>query len=289
MKTSTPRKTSLRKFLAAFFPQGEGVFEKPRYTYRAAQAIIETATQRPFQDFRQFVEDNLPAPRYVAVGTAVPPRGNRRLVNELVEETWTPKIATFDSTSIADIARFAGDGPPTAGWVVAQRLRAATCDCDDAIYESSIHGLLHVACGRTAKSAVVGDFLEHVQSITITPADDATYNGFYPSLPGDDVVHYNPGGRQTRDSDGRPMDTISRFQDGIVLRAEDGTPLRGGKEIRGGRREHAELTKDMVHIDAGARAHQERLAKQRKAQEKKELRDFVEREVRKQPRVLGEL
>lgn len=115
-------------------------------------------------------------------------------------------------------------------------------------------------------------------SIGMQTNDDATYNGFYPTLLGSDVAHANYG-----------APGMAEHQGGHALRAPDGSVIRGGAEIRQGRREYRERTRGYILWDAGTRKHMARLDAEKKAKKKADDRAFIEREVRKMSPRLGEL
>lgn len=77
-------------------------------------------------------------------------------------------------------------------------------------------------------------FAEHIQSLQIQPTDDH-YNVYMETLPGNDPV----------------------ILDGKVLTAADGTVIRGGTQIKHGRREYRDKTKNVIHWDKGYVAQRE--------------------------------
>lgn len=251
-----------------------GIFAHPEIKLKTG-TVIQSRSQAPVsRDVLATIQAALPAPRFVRAGTEAPPDGLVRRLSPYVLERWETVLETCPSSSLEEIAAFASRGPRVLGYRVTQEVQSKTCDCRNQ------HGVnmqgVHVACGRAVAQAP--EVQEVLLSIGMQTKDDETYNGFYPTLPGSDVAHANYGAKG-----------MAEHQEGKALRGDDGSLVRGGREIRGGRREWKAATKNMVLWDAGTRKHMARLNAEKQAKKKAEDRAFIEREVRKASPRLGEL
>lgn len=223
--------------------------------------------------------------RFVPYGAEEPPLTRWRIVGDYVER-WSAVERSIHTRDVLTLVRCLNPDGRLLGWNVVRRRLPDHCDCPTARLRLTERGLVHEeGCGRVRRRRAQGDIRSHVLSLELAPEDDTTYNGYYPTIPGNDVAHFNPSGRQR---------TMEQHREGEVLYGqpdEDGVrhPIRGGTEIRGGRAEHRRLTKDMVYVDNGTRKHTDRIAAENEAAKKAERRRFVEREVGKGPRKLGEL
>lgn len=251
-----------------------GVFARPEYRYKTGTVVREWASLPPTPDLIATVQASLPAPRFVAKGEATPPPGMARRLSPYVEERWEAVLETCPSSNVQEIASFASRGLRTIGYRVSQHVVTQHCDCRN-ITGVNIQGV-HVACGRAVAGEV--DRQEILQSIGVQANDDATYNGFYPTILGNDVVHANYGAKG-----------MAEHQGGKVLRGEHGNVIRGGSEIRGGRAEYKRRTKGYVLWDAGTRKDMARIDAEKKAKKKADTRAFIEREVKKMSPRIGEL
>lgn len=167
------------------------------------------------------IERALAPPRFVALADATNvPKNRIRQVSAFVEEHWHPVYASTDSTDMFEILR---TSQTQIGWRVTQQQTASS------------------------RARVTNEqFMEVAQTLQIQTKEDEIYNGYYPTIPGNDPVVLDGEilrGQATYDVNGKII------HDGI---------LRGGTQINGGRREYREKTKNFVHWDAG-------FAKQREA------------------------
>jgi hypothetical protein len=149
-----------------------------------------------------------------------------------------------------------------------------------------IGDLYHDDCGRWRKTKVDGPLDEHIESLMLAPPDEM-YDGYYPTIPGDDIAHINEGAPGMDEHRGgkalfgsTELDNQGRIIDG---RHE----IRGGTEIRGGRAEYRAKTKGMIQWDAGTQRdfdkQKAREAEARKARNK----DRIARKLAEAPPSLG--
>ncbi len=112
----------------------------------------------------------------------------------------------------------------------------------------------HVRKDARAKAPMSAEqFYEHLQSLQIQ-ASDAFYNQYLETVPGNDPV----------------------VIDGQVLRAKDGTVIRGGTQIRHGRKEYAQKTKGFVHWDKGFHAKREEALAEQASRPLRNVKDALE-------------
>ena len=220
---------------------------------------------------------SLQPPRWVGVGVPgdEPPSGRVGYLAGGIEEVWRAEYA-FDRFGKSVLK----------GYWVTQRWMSSTCDCT--VRKGCVHAdnqIIHPTCGRAvpSKHKDFASLRESILSMQFQLNEDEIYSGFYPSLPGEDVAHFDP----TRQG-------MERFRGGEVLYGQPDEkghrhPVRGGKEITKGRREHREATKDLMHVGSGLFAD---LAKNKKRFAEKRKRDIADRGQRiiyRMPDVPGEL
>ena len=262
----------------------EAAHGEPLVDPRVARLIREKfveATDAPKLDVRdwpsavgfpeQFVEGNVEAPAHRV-------RQLRFNDGRIVYEAWTPvhkSVETADELRAASMGRM-----PIGGWKLTYHVFSPQwCDCPTATLETVEHTdgsrhMMHPDCGRERKSKVEGSMGDHVLGINFGPPDDYV-NGFYPTLPGDDVVHYNHGKKgMDAHRDGRKLGNPT----------VEGGFLRGGKEITGGRAEHRRLTKGMTHLGPGYTRDVEKIQADKEAKKKANLRLKVEKAMQLAPR-----
>lgn len=201
----------------------------------------------------------------------------------IVYEAWTPiprKLAAHE-------IHLAANGQiPVGSWRLTYHVYAPEwCTCPTARLAPHPHGLFHADCGRLKKPKVEGAFDEHVRSLQFQVDDEAIYNGYYPTLPGQDIAHVNPGAKPG---------TMAHHQGGEAIRLYNPPPgadpyLRGGTEIRGGRAEHRQRTKGMLELGPGAQKDIDRATAEKKAKQKQATRLTLEKTLQKGPRQIGEL
>lgn len=174
-------------------------------------------------------------------------------------------------------------------WHVTHRTHSyQDCSCPSARLTMlpGCHDLFHKECGRFRKSKVDGPLDEHIESLTLAPPDEM-YNGFYPTLPGNDVAHINPGapGMDEHREGKALMGSVRLDNQNNVI--GDAQPIRGGKEIRGGRAEHRRSTKGLIAWDSGTQAHLDRLKSQEENARKAKNRERVEKILAQAPPSAG--
>ena len=163
------------------------------------------------------------------------PRSRMRLVSRYVEEHYAP---VYDTPRWSGMAEAIRANTTVVGWNVTQRVRSPHCDCLQATLEMEQGKLIHRACGRARAHKSDEEFVEHIQRLQFTPSDDI-YDMYYPTIPGNDPVIME---------DGKVLKGEAVYKDGKCV--HDGT-IRGGTQIRHGRREWKEKTKNMVLWDKG--------------------------------------
>jgi hypothetical protein len=238
---------------------GDPGFEPPRL--KTGTVIVEPGrTPDRFERLHAAVASTLAAPRYVEAGTEPVPEGRERRVNAYVKEVWTavPKVLTD-----AELYAVAASGiVPIAGWRVTQVVSLRKTWMDLTVEQ------------RQEVLSSIGQYHRH---------EDHVYNGYYPTIAGTDVAHHDPA----------KAGTMDEFRGGKVLKGNatathDGT-IRGGTEIRGGRREWREKTKNYVEMDSGYFAHVERIRAERQAKRDAKHAEAAERAAAKAPAKIGEL
>lgn len=225
---------------------------------------------------------------FVAKGEATPPLHRWSLLDGGIVERWEPVEQRFASIDVNTIALLANQDR-VIGWnVVRLPLNVTGKTARIVIVDGKPQNL--DAFGRPVEPIVLtGQALrEHVMSLQQTPEDDATYNGFYPTLLGNDIAHYQEGLEgfgegfrhdMTAHQNGEKMRKVNPDWDDPT---EDGY-LHGGREIRGGRAEHREATKHMIHMDAGYQRDVDRIAAEKKADRTAEGRLKIEMTLRAGP------
>lgn len=220
---------------------------------------------------------------------AVPPNRLRQLRfadGRIVYEVWTPVPRKL---RLDEIGLAANGNIPIGAWRLSYHLYSPEwCTCPHARLQSHPQGLMHPACGRLKQSKVQGSFDEHVRSLQMQLDDASIYNGYYPTIPGNDVAHFNPhasGMAQHQGGDPIPLYNPPRHPNGKIIEPY----LRGGTEIRGGRAEHRRLTKDATELGPGASKEWEKQDAEKKARQKASDRLKVEKTMQKGPRAIGEL
>lgn len=230
--------------------------------------VIVGVERRParsrFEVLRASVEQALKPDRFVAENTLdashVPP-SRRRAVGPFVEEVWEAVPAALDDAGMFQVA--ATGIIPIAGYNVRQvvTLKQTWDDMSAAQRQETLQS--------------IGQYHRH---------EDVIYNGYYPTIKGNDVAHHDP------DATG-----MAAFQGGAVIRGNpsadghhDGT-IRGGTEIRGGKREWREKTKNYYEFGPGYFADVERIkaARQHKLNERHRIE--LEKIDALLPRKIGEL
>lgn len=155
--------------------------------------------------------------------------------------------------------------------------------------------MMHEACGRkrinlkaywNETEARPQSFGEHVASIHIQAKQDESYNGFYPTMKGDDVIRLPEKPEKFMRVLGPHEGKIAVSGDHYDVNGRliaKGQVMRGGKEITGGRREYREHLKAtrFEPVDSGYQAHVDRNAKARKAKQKRDIEHAAEKIAKK--------
>lgn len=203
----------------------------------------------------------------------------------IVYEAWTRVPKPVETAE--EMASASQGVLPIAGWKITYHLfEPRWCECPKARLEHVTHEdgsthLMHPGCGREREPRVDGPMDEHVMSLQLAPEDDATYNGTYPTLPGDDVVHFTDGKKGMEAHRGDPVKRANP----LVINGKVVEPyLRGGTHITGGRAEHRRRTKGMIHLGPGYTKDIEKIQAAKEAKKKADLRDTVERKIQLAPR-----
>lgn len=220
--------------------------------------------------------------RFVPKGEMEPPLHRWRIVDGNVVERWEPVERRCNSSDLATIALLAGQDR-VIGWNVVRlplprqaRVARIAIEGDEVVAYDGFGRRVKIEPGAGK------EFREKLLSLQLAPEDDATYNGFYPTIPGNDVVHYN----DAKDP-GRWRNDMAEHQGGEAYRnptTPDGL-LRGGKEIRGGRRERRELAKahNLIEVDAGFGRDVDRIAAEKKAKRQADNKLRIEKTLRAGP------
>lgn len=223
------------KFLRGLFdptgPLGAILSPSDVYKERAGLPIQSAHSQRVQLETSAVVEKALAPVRFVTASEAHPPKNRVRTLSAFIEERWMPVYATSDSTNFAEILKAS---QTLVAWKVEQRVRSAYCDCTTARFSKEGEEFIHAACGRARKALTAEQFVEVAQHAQLQP-NDAFYIQYAETIPGNDPV----------------------VIDGEVLRARDGTVIRGGTMIQG-RKHYNQVTKDFVHWDKGFAEQRER-------------------------------
>lgn len=229
---------------------------------RTGQVIIEQMTPlNRVAMLQRALESKLAPEHYVNHGPDVAvPAGRVRQVAPWIVEEWEAVPAALDDAGMYEAAMTGV--VPTAGWRVRQR----------------------VTLKQTWVDMNPAERAEVLQSINGQVDEDAIYNGYYPTIKGNDVAHHDPTQQGMRAFQGGAVIKGNPSADGI----HDGT-IRGGTEIRGGRREYRERTKNYVTYGPGYWEHVERIRAELQAKRDKFHRIAMEKADASLPRQLGEL
>ena len=190
----------------------------------------------------------------------------------------------------AEIAKRAMEPLPFK-WRITYRFHSwEHCDCPNArlrmVSGPGYADLYHEDCGRWRKTKVDGPLDEHVESLMLAPPDEM-YDGYYPTIPGNDIAHFNegaPGMEEHRGGKALYGSTELDNQDRVI----DGRhEIRGGTEIRGGRAEWRRKSKGMIEWDAGTQRDFDK-EKAREAEARKARnREMIAKKLAEAPPSLG--
>jgi hypothetical protein len=214
---------------------------------------------------------------------------------------YIPVYAPVEGDSVLDVirnlqARTVGE---QIGWRKEHVSVGPTCACHGrrkiGVYENvSYHA---DGCGRPLGQPDETPEERQARWASIQQSPDDEYlNGYYPTIPGNDVAHIDlrydaPGGIKNDAGEfvGNKSSKFNPFKGGDTIYSmhpdpETGKyePIRGGKEIRGGRSEYREETKKhgLVEYAPGTTAHLEKLATERKAKKNETMRAGIEKYVK---------
>lgn len=192
---------------------------------------------------------------------------------------WTPVAASLDEDDAAALARAVRDGFPLAGW----RLTYHTwdghwCTCSKATYNNIPGvGLFHDACGRVREARNNGG--EDLPQIGMS---DDEFNGFYPTIKGNDPAHWDPTKKGMDAWRGGGVMYGQPDKDGVRY------PITG-KEIRHGRAEYREATASYYQYDDGYFRDVDKIRARNKAERDAQFELAKERADKALPRKLGEV
>lgn len=201
----------------------------------------ELAPGWPQDTFFPYEGVDVPASRIRVVG---------QVGNKHVHQCFEPYYDKLETSDVSKIASMANRKP--SKWKIAYRLyNMEFCTCLSPTFRpEELKHSIHGECGRVRKSKVEGSWENHVANLQFGMPDD-NYNGHYPTLPGNDVAHYNPNGKgMDAFRGGQPLLGDYRYdnQDRII---EERQVVRGGKEIRGGKAEWRLASKGLELYDRG--------------------------------------
>jgi hypothetical protein len=251
---------------------------------------------------------SLHPPRYVVAGTpgGEPPQGRIGFLIGGIEEVWKPVFGPMNLNGIA----------PIEGYLVSQRWMSSHCDCESKKNVVLADGqLVHPKCGRALenKNKTFAELRETILSLGIQVNEDAIYNSFYPGMPGNDLAHFNPAAMAATDYKSSDRDKMEVWRGSQEMRSRSDNPelkgkyvgvrtndvdpyvnvkplykgesqvLRGGTEIRHGRREWRDKMKEqnLVSWDNGYQKHKDRLRDEAKAKRDAAMQEKVISTVRK--------
>jgi hypothetical protein len=202
--------------------------------------------------------------RFVEAGAEQPPADRSRMMTPYVREEWEAVPQDLGDVPMHALAAAVSNGVvPLAGWRVRQ---------------------VFVAPARTWTSLNAYERSEVLISIGQGQRhEDHIYNGYYPTIKGNDVAHHDP----------KKAGSMEAFQGGSVLKGRatkthDGT-IRGGTEITQGKRQYREATKNYVEVGPGYFAHVERIRAAKQAERDRQHKIAVEKQDALLPRRIGEI
>jgi hypothetical protein len=209
----------LRRFLNPLGPIGEWL--SPTVVYKTRQGLPIQAPRAIYAQAPQTTVDlkkTVQGVERIMPADADVPYSRVRAISAFVEEHWQPILEPCKSTDLATLLQ-AAQHPTIIGWKVT----------------------LHARKEAQAKAPMSAEeFVEHVQSLSIPKMADEDFNVYLDMLPGNDPCIVDGEvlrGTPTFDSNGKMT------HDGVI---------RGGTQIRGGRRDYRAKTKNAIFWDKGA-------------------------------------
>jgi hypothetical protein len=239
-------------------------------------------------------EEQLPPYRFIDNGDGIVSPASGLIIRGDSIERWTPVIRSWHKGEAL------GALPTTMGWEVrSSKLEINDRYCSCVGTRKFVDGV-HDLCGRPSDPTRVywdhehgkpQTFGAHVRGINIGATSDFDYDAFYPTLKGNDLIHFDlnkPGMEAWREGSQKysRADNLDNPQ-----YAGPSIPLRGGKEITGGRREYRQVMKEqgMIHVDDGYWKDVERAKVEREAKADERLNDIAEQAAADLPHRMGEL
>lgn len=277
--------------LQAYAASHEPLFTPADPSYTNAFAAYDLT--RSF-DFRDWPEAEGYAADTLFDGAVDVPESRIRVISErdgkLVHACFEKVDAPISSRNLGDIARAAQSAAPRFVWRVTYRLHDwEWCSCAHAtlslVGDGASATLYHENCGRFRASRTDGPIDEHVASLQFAPSDEI-YNGYYPTIAGNDIAHYNEnaeGMDAHRGGETLYGETGLDNQNRVIEAAQ---PIRGGTEIRGGRAEHRRLTKDLIAWDSGTQKMLDRHKAEAKAKRREKNTIALEKLLNRAPQTL---
>jgi hypothetical protein len=215
-------------------------------------------------------------------GSVIPPSSKvervRRANGEIFFVLWTPVPAELEIDDVAALAVAVRDGLPVAGWNLSYHSwDGHWCECPQATYHNIPGvGLFHEACGRIREHRISGNEVPNLGM------SDFEYDGFYPTIKGNDPAHWDPSKKG-----------MDAWRGGPVLYGQpDAKGIRypvTGREIRAGRAEYREATKNYYEYDAGYQRDVDKIRARNKAQRDADFELAKEVADKRLPRKLGEV
>jgi len=281
-------------YLAAFNEELVVSGHEPLFDCSTAMAACDGYDLTRSFDFRDWPDFPGIQPIEFPDGLYDVPASRIRVVGErdgkLIHACYERVTLPLTGETTAEIARRAMEPLPFK-WRVTYRIHSwEHCDCANArlqlVSGPGYSELYHDDCGRWRKTKVDGPLDEHVESLVLAPPDEI-YDGYYPTIPGNDVAHINEGAPGMDEHRGgkalygqTELDNQNRIIDGCH-------EIRGGTEIRGGRSEWRRKTKGMILWDRGTQADFDKI-KARQAEERKARnRERVAKKLAEAPPSIG--
>lgn len=260
------------------------------------EVVLSTQQVEHVQRYEGVAATHVPY-RYVDAGNfREAPPGGLRIIGEYIER-WQARVRSWHKGEAL------GAGPKTMGWEVrTSKLEINDRYCGCVGTRKFLDGV-HDACGRPSDPTRVywdhelgkpQSFADHVRGVNIGAMSDDDVNMFYATLPGNDLIHSDftkqgadmwRGGKQWYSRADWGADGSNPQYAGPSI------PMRGGREITGGRREYRQVMKEhnMIHVDAGYDRDVERAKAEREAKADERLNDIAERAAAELPARMGEL
>lgn len=232
--------------------------------YQTGKVSLQRARPHAQAEIEARLKATLPSPRFVALEAEEKPPADRiRVLGEYLVERWEAVPKRLEGATTAEIVAQAGNGVlPIAGWRVSMEVRRRQ--------------------GVDFSAMTRAEVEQHVLSLQQAPSS-SIYEGFYSSIPGNDVCVFDPtkkGMEQHQGGQRIRLPNPPRHPNGKPIEGEEF--LKGGTWIRG-RRHHREATKGMIHAGPGFTAHVDRIKAERKAAKWKQSKEKLAQVIRHCP------